>query len=160
MLRSLYLNHNRIIIIEPLANLKALKQLGLFHNEIIDGKDTIRIFKGLPKLKELSTDINPCSADVSFNYELILSLERLKMFNDEAVREMDKDVARQYFRIKGLPVPDEPKLASALHKSDTDLKSEDKENAHTDKTTKKSVRFKVPAEGEDSESQNVEIKRL
>jgi hypothetical protein len=54
----------------------------------------IRILKNLPKLKELSMDINPCSSDVAFNYEVVLTLDKLRMFNDEAVRELDKDVAR------------------------------------------------------------------
>jgi hypothetical protein len=48
----------------------------------------------MPKLRELSMDINPCSADAAFNHEIVLTLPKLKMFNDEAVRELDKDVAR------------------------------------------------------------------
>jgi hypothetical protein len=39
-------------------------------------------------------DINPCSSHSSFNYEMILTLPKLRMLNDEAVRELDKDVAR------------------------------------------------------------------
>lgn len=31
------------------------------------------------------------------------------MLNDEAVRELDKDVARQYFKLNDLPLPDEKK---------------------------------------------------
>jgi Leucine-rich repeat (LRR) protein len=94
MLRSLYLNHNRIIVIDSIERLKSLKQLGLFHNQISDGPDTLRILKSLPKLKELSIDINPCSVDSAFNFEIVLTMEKLKMFNEEAVRELDKDVAR------------------------------------------------------------------
>ena len=94
MLRSLHLNHNRIILIDQIESLKSLKHLSLFHNQIMDGKDAIRIFKSLPKLRELSMDINPCSANAAFNYEIVLTLGKLRMFNDEAVRELDKDVAR------------------------------------------------------------------
>ena len=98
MLRSLYLNHNRIIQIDAIESLKDLRQLYLFNNEILSGTETIRILKSLPKLKELATDFNPCSSDMSFNFEIVLTLPKLRMFNDEAVRELDKDVARQHFR--------------------------------------------------------------
>ena len=36
LLRSLFLNHNKIVVIDPILNLKGLKQLGLFHNEIME----------------------------------------------------------------------------------------------------------------------------
>jgi len=54
-------------------------------------------------------DINPCSSDSAFNYEVLLTLEKLRMFNDEAVRDLDRDVARQYFKVAGLPAPEESK---------------------------------------------------
>lgn len=126
MLRSLFLNHNRIVVIDAIENLKSLKQLGLFHNQVMGGQDVIRVLKSLPKLRELSLDINPCSSDAGFNYEVLLTLEKLKMFNDEAVRELDRDIARQFFKIQGLPAPDEPKPHSAL--SSKDHAMHDKEN--------------------------------
>jgi hypothetical protein len=155
MLRSLYLNHNRIIQIDAIESLKDLRQLSLFNNEILSGTETIRILKSLPKLKELATDFNPCSSDMSFNFEIVLTLPKLKMFNDEAVRELDKDVARQHFRLKGVPIPGESPTSHL--KPDTLLIDQDKENPPLEK--KKSVRFKVPAE-DDNEWQQVEIKRL
>ena len=60
----------------------------------MSGENAISVFESLPKLKELSMDINPCSSHASFNYELILKLPKIKMLNDEAVRDLDKDVAR------------------------------------------------------------------
>jgi len=85
-------------------------------------------------------DINPCSAHASFNFEIVLTLNKLRMFNDEAVRELDKDVARQFFRVQGLPIPgdqavDETKPVPILQNKSQDKstdksqdKSEDKEN--------------------------------
>lgn len=70
-------------------------------------------------------DINPCSSDVAFNYEVVLTLDKLRMFNDEAVRELDKDVARQFFRVAGLPIPDEQKPLPIITQKDQD---QDKEN--------------------------------
>lgn len=94
MLRSLFLNQNRIVVIDAIESLKGLKQLSLFHNQIMGGKDVIKVLSSLPKLRELSMDINPCSSDAGFNYEVLLTLGKLRMFNDEAVRELDRDVAR------------------------------------------------------------------
>ena len=94
MLRNLFLNHNRIVVIDSLEHLKSLKQLGLFHNQIMGASEVIKVLKNLPKLRELSMDINPCSSDSAFNYEVLLTLDKLKMFNDEAVRDLDRDVAR------------------------------------------------------------------
>lgn len=144
LLKSLYLNHNRIIVIDSLEPLKGLKQLGLFHNQISDGEEALRVLRSLPKLKELSIDINPCSANAAFNFEIVLTLSKLKMFNEEAIRELDKDVAKQYFRLQGLPIPAEPQPASVLHRPD-----DNKENTGIER--KKSVRF-----AEDNE----EVKRL
>lgn len=79
---------------------------------------------------------------MSFNFEIVLVLDKLKMFNDEAVRELDKDVSRQHFRLKGVPVPGEQQHASII--KEDNLVRDDKENIEVD--PKKSVRFKVPAE--------------
>jgi hypothetical protein len=126
------------------------------------GQDVIKILKSLPKLKELSLDINPCSSDAGFNYEVLLTLDKLKMFNDEAVRELDRDVAKQFFRIQGLPVPDEQKPNSTLVSKDHAL--HDKENISKlpgETERRKSVRFKVPGENDNSNDwQQTEIKRL
>ena len=87
------------------------------------------------RLKELSIDGNPCSRQPEFGYELLMRLPELKVFNEEAVKELDRDVAEQYFEMYELPVPQpykpevviEPKLKSVVK----DAKGE-----------KKCVRFK------------------
>lgn len=66
----------------------------------------------MPKLRELNIDINPCSSNAGFNYEIILTLPKLRVLNEEAVRELDKDVARQYFKLNNLPIPDEQPIPS------------------------------------------------
>ena len=65
----------------------------------------MKVLDTLPKLREFSMDVNPCSSDASFNYEVILRYPKLRMLNDESIRELDKDVAVQYFNLKGIEVP-------------------------------------------------------
>jgi internalin A len=64
LLEKLWLNRNHILIIDPLKNLKKLKTLGLFHNEIINDKRAIEVLEELPNLRDLSIDGNPVSARV------------------------------------------------------------------------------------------------
>ena len=59
----------------------------------------------LTKLKELSIGGNPCSSTAEFNYELICRMPQLKMLDDEAVKELDRDVAEQYFVTNEMEVP-------------------------------------------------------
>lgn len=47
----------------------------------------------LPKLKELALDGNPCASKLEFNYEMIVRMPKLKMLNDDAVKELDRDIA-------------------------------------------------------------------
>lgn len=93
LLSSLYLNHNRISSIESLQNLKGLKIVALYHNKVYDKVSVVHVLSSLPKLKELCLDGNPCATKVEFNFELIVTLKKLKMLNDDAVKELDRDVA-------------------------------------------------------------------
>jgi hypothetical protein len=56
----------------------------------------------LPKLKELALDGNPCATKTEFNYEMIVRMPKLKMLNDDAVKELDRDVAQQYLEMHGI----------------------------------------------------------
>jgi len=68
----------------------------------------------LPKLKELSMDGNPCATKIEFNYELIIRIPKLKLFNDDAVKELDRDVAQQYLQIHGIVIDLKPALISKI----------------------------------------------
>ena len=57
------------------------------------------------KLRELSIDGNPIARSPEFGYELLMRLPDLKVLNDETVKELDRDVAEQYFEMYELPVP-------------------------------------------------------
>ena len=46
------------------------------------------------KLKELSIDGNECARQPEFGYELLMRLPELKALNEEAVKELDRDVAQ------------------------------------------------------------------
>jgi Leucine-rich repeat (LRR) protein len=87
------LNRNQLTIITPIEKLKALKVLQLYHNRIVNADSVMKIMTSLPKLRELSLDGNPCASKNEFNYELLLRIPKLKLLNDDAVKEMDRDVA-------------------------------------------------------------------
>jgi len=114
----LYLNHNKISTIDSLAKLLNLKQLGLFYNDIIDSEHAMTVLIRCTKLKELAIDGNECAKGPEFGYELLMRLPSLKVFNEEAVKEMDRDVAGQYYEMYELPVPQpyrpETQVASLL----------------------------------------------
>jgi hypothetical protein len=65
----------------------------LYHNKVFDPQGVIQILTQLPKLKELALDGNPCATKIEFNYELIVRIPKLKLLNDDAIKELDRDVA-------------------------------------------------------------------
>jgi hypothetical protein len=67
--------------------------LGLFHNEIMNDRSAIEVFKSLPNLKELSIDGNPVSSKIQFKYELIMRIKKLEVLDDETIQELDKEIA-------------------------------------------------------------------
>jgi hypothetical protein len=60
----------------------------------------------LPKIKELNVDNNPGTRNLKLYYELILRLPKLKILNEDAVKELDRDIALRFFEDEGLPVPE------------------------------------------------------
>jgi hypothetical protein len=84
-------------VIEPLRKLNRLEVLGLFNNEIFNEKKAMEVLESLKNLKELSMDGNPISANVKFKYELILRVKKLETLDDDAIQELDRDVAEAYF---------------------------------------------------------------
>lgn len=104
-LKTLHLNHNKISNIDPVSKLLNLKQLGLFYNDLTDSEHAMSVLMKCTKLRELSIGGNACSKDPEFGYELLLRLPTLKVFNEEAVKELDRDVAEQYFEMYELPKP-------------------------------------------------------
>jgi len=127
LLEKLFLNRNKITVIEPIEKLKSLKCLGLFGNKIIGEERTLEIFESLPKLKELSIGCNPVSIGVEFTYSLVLRLEKLKILDDETIKELDYDVAEHYFESSGKPVPGPKKKITEMNMN----VASDKENILT-----------------------------
>ena len=106
-LEKLYINYNEIVLLDPIENLKSLKVLQISYNKVIAPNQCAQILTNLPKLRELSINGNPCSKELRFTYELILKMPKLKMMNDEAVKEMDRDVAQMHFEMNGIKFFDE-----------------------------------------------------
>ena len=80
----------------------------------MNDKRTIEVFEELPLLNDLSIDGNPVSAKVAFKYEIIYRFKQLETLDDDAVKEMDRDIAEQYYIQNRLPFPGQ----SALKKKD------------------------------------------
>jgi Leucine-rich repeat (LRR) protein len=114
-LRALHLNHNKVSMIDSVAKLLNLKQLGLFYNDVIDSEHAMSVLVRCTKLKELSIDGNPCSRSPEFGYELLMCLPGLKVYNEEPVKELDRDVAEQYYEMYELPVPQPWKPEVTIH---------------------------------------------
>ena len=104
-LKTLHLNHNKLSSIDPLPKLLNLRQLGLFYNDLFDGEHTMSVLMKRTKLRELSVDGNPCACEPEFGFELLMRLPELKIFNEEPVKELDRDIAEQYFEMYEIPKP-------------------------------------------------------
>jgi len=62
----------------------------------------------MPKLKELSLDGNPCATKQTFNYELMVRIPKLKLLNDDLIKELDRDVAVQFLAMNGIVIDLKP----------------------------------------------------
>ena len=109
LLEKLFLNRNQISIIDPIKSLTSLQAIGLFHNEIFNAQKSLEVlaFLGINyKLREISIDGNPISSTTKFKNQLILSIPKLEILDDERIQELDKEVALQYFEVHNLPLPE------------------------------------------------------
>lgn len=69
LLEKLFLNRNKIAVVDPIKKLTSLQTIGLFHNEIFNGQKTLEIFAYLGinyKLREISIDGNPITSTTRF----------------------------------------------------------------------------------------------
>lgn len=73
---------------------------------MIDAKEIASTLASLPKLKELNVDNNPGTRNLKLHYELILRLPKLKILNEDAVKELDRDIAVRFFEDEGMPIPE------------------------------------------------------
>lgn len=106
-LEKLYLAHNKIGEISGLVNLKKLQIISLFDNDIYHEQSTLDTLLQLPKLRELSIGNNPVNAKEGFKYHLILKLN-LELLEDDKISELDRDIAKMYYKREGIDLP-EPK---------------------------------------------------
>lgn len=152
------MNHNKISAIDPVAKLLNLKSLGLFYNDIIDGDYTMGILKRCTRLRELSIDGNECAKGPEFSYELLMRLPDLKVLNEEAIKELDRDVAEQYYEMYELPVPKPYKAEIEIVSK---LKTGQNSTEEAGGKEKKCVRFKeVDADDIEECGHEKELKQL
>lgn len=74
-----------------------MEVLGLFNNEILNERKALEVLETLTNLKELSIDGNPASSNVRFKYELTMRLKKLEILDDDAVKDLDREIAEQFF---------------------------------------------------------------
>ena len=153
-LKVLHLNHNKIQSISLLSCIKGLKQLGLFHNEIMESPLNISTLCEMRRLKELSIGGNPCSKIAEFNYEIICRMPQLKMLDEEAVKELDRDVAEQYFVTNEMDIPRPFK-----DKTHVDYLAKDGELGADFSENMKHVRFQDVMESDEDEMTKEQAKR-
>lgn len=79
--------------------------LSLFDNEVFHLESTLETFEALPKLKELSIDSNPVNSKEGFKYHLIMRLN-LNLIEDEKISELDRDLAKLFYKREGLKAPE------------------------------------------------------
>ena len=108
LLEKLYLNRNKISVVEALKKLTSLQVVGLFHNEIFNAQKTLEIFAYLGinyKLREISIDGNPISSTTRFKNQLIVAIPKLELLDEEKLQPLDREVAAQYFELTNVPKP-------------------------------------------------------
>lgn len=91
---------------EPVGELKNLKTLGLFNNELVDQDSVVDTIASLPKLRELCIDGNPATRNLEFHYTIVLKMPKLKMLNEEPIKSIDAQIATKYFENKDMCVPE------------------------------------------------------
>lgn len=65
----------------------------------------------------MAFDGNPCGSKLEFNYEMMLRCQKLKMINDDTIKEMDRDVAQQFLEMRGIVIDLKPALKHQLLES-------------------------------------------
>jgi hypothetical protein len=104
-LKKLYCANNNVRVVLPLKTLRDLEVLGLFNNKIFDLEETIKVFKELPKLKEIELDRNPCILQVPHSkYRLVRHL-KVTVIDGEEVTQMDQEIAQELFGDEAPIVP-------------------------------------------------------
>lgn len=104
----------------------------------MDGEHAMATLMKCSKLRELSIDGNPCARTPEFGYELFMRLPGLKVYNDESIKELDRDVAEQYYEMYELPMPQPYKAEVSIQSG---LKPPSSTSVGSSKD-KKCVRFK------------------
>lgn len=107
-LEKLFLAQNKVSDISCLKGCKQLQVLSVFDNEIFHLDSTLETLESLPKLKELSIDSNPVNAKEGFKYHLVLKL-KLNLLEDDKINDMDRDLAKMFYKKNGLKMPIEKK---------------------------------------------------
>uniref|UniRef100_A0A7S3KCS3 Uncharacterized protein n=1 Tax=Euplotes crassus TaxID=5936 RepID=A0A7S3KCS3_EUPCR len=146
-LEKLYLAHNKIADITPIANLKRLDTVDFTNNDIFYEESTLNTLYQLPKLKDLSISKNPVYSKEGFKHHLVLKL-RLQTLEYEKITDLDKDIARMFYKQSGLSLPEPKKQQVRVQRSakpseeneESSYPSSNKENKNL-KSRLKKVKF-------------------
>jgi len=89
--------------IDPLKNLKNLKVLSVFHNEIFHFESFLGVLTQID-LEELSYDANPIARDFGIKYKIIMNT-KIQMIDEDKVSELDYELAENYYKNHNLELP-------------------------------------------------------
>ena len=96
-LKELDLSRNSLVSLEGLENCKYLEKLNLYYNNIYSLKEIERL-KYNPVLSELDLRLNPITKEENdYRLYLIQLLPSLKLCDDRAIRDSERQMAIAYF---------------------------------------------------------------
>lgn len=88
--------NNHVASIEGIE-LKVLRRLSLFCNQLADFESLLQALSGLPRLCSLDIGGNPCFEDPSQRYGLIRAVPTLEELDGDALRQVDRQLAVEFF---------------------------------------------------------------
>lgn len=108
LLEKLFLNRNKIQIIDPIKKLTSLQSVGFFHNDIFSAESSLEVLVHLGtkyRLREISIDGNPISSTTRFRNQLIMNIPKLEVLDEDKIQPLDREVAKQYYEMHNIPLP-------------------------------------------------------
>ena len=75
----------------------SLKTVGLFHNDIFNAHSSLEVLVHLGtkyRLREISIDGNPISSTTRFRNQLIMSIPKLEVIDEDKIKALDREVAK------------------------------------------------------------------
>ena len=94
---KLNVSNNNISVISSLTKLNILNELDISYNNITYATSSLKIIKGLKKLKNLSISNNPFLVEIAnYKYVFINKFKNLDILDNQKITEVEVDLAKKY----------------------------------------------------------------